>query len=107
MARVAAFLLISIGFLTFQACEPDYPVQPNATVLGEGLDCGWLLKFNEKPADLPESEDNTYIVVNLEEKYQMDDLGVMVTAREATNDELLTCTALGPAYVQIYITDIF
>jgi hypothetical protein len=107
MARVAAFLLISIGFLTFQACEPDYPVQPNATVLGEGLDCGWLLKFNEKPADLPDSDDNTYIVVNLEEKYQMDDLGVMVTAREATNDELLTCTALGPAYVQIYITDIF
>jgi hypothetical protein len=107
MARVAAFLLISIGFLTFQACEPDYPVQPNATVLGEGLDCGWLLKFNEKPADLPDSDDNTYIVVNLEEKYQMDDLGVMVTAREATNDELLTCTALGLAYVQIYITDIF
>ena len=70
MARVAAFLLISIGFLTFQACEPDYPVQPNATVLGEGLDCGWLLKFNEKPADLPDSDDNTYIVVNLEEKYQ-------------------------------------
>ena len=64
MARVVVFLLISMGLLGFQACEPDYPVQPNATVLGEGLDCGWLLKFNEKRAELPESEDNTYIVVN-------------------------------------------
>ncbi|MFY0675106.1 MAG: hypothetical protein JXQ87_17055 [Bacteroidia bacterium] len=107
MARVSAILVLVVGFFTFQACEPDYPIQPNATVLGEGIDCGWLIKFNEKPVDLPESEDNTYIAVNLEQKYQMDDLGVMVTAREAVDQELIACTALGPGYVQIYITDIF
>ncbi len=105
--RILSVLLILSGFLFFQACEPDYPIQPNSTVLGEGIDCGWLIKFNEKPADLPESQDNTYIAVNLEDKYQLADLEVLVTAREATEDELLVCTTLGPGYVQIFITDIF
>ncbi|MGB0429490.1 MAG: hypothetical protein ACPGLV_03385 [Bacteroidia bacterium] len=107
MSKTVAIFIISLFAITFQACEPDYPVQPNATVVSEGLDCGWLVKFNEKPADLPESENNTYIAVNLPDKYKMDDTGVMVTAREATEDELLACTALGIAYVQIFITDIF
>ena len=102
----AAFSILALS-ITFSACEPDYPVQPNASVLGEGIDCGWLIKFNETPTTLPASEDNTYIAVNLEEKYQIVDLAIMATVREATNDELIICTTMGPGYVQVFIEDIF
>lgn len=107
MSRIFSVLFGLALVVSFSACETEYPIQPNAVILGEGIDCGWLIKFNETPMGLESSEDNTYIVVNLEEKYQIKDLEVMATARAATTDELLTCTALGPGYLQVFIDDIF
>lgn len=76
----------------------------NAFVVGKGMDCGWLIQFHEKPTGLPQSLDNTYIIVNNNSEYHLTDVEVFVEVRSLLpTDNALACTALGPAYTQVFV----
>ena len=79
----------------------------NATVLGKGLDCGnsFLIQFDEGVIDLPSSY-RLYYEINLPESYKIKNERVNVKFRAPENDEIMVCTAMGPAYPQIFIIEV-
>ena len=79
----------------------------NATVLGKGLDCGnsFLIQFDEGVTGLPSSY-RLYYEINLPESYKIKNERVYVRFRAPENDEIMVCTAMGPAYPQVYIVEV-
>jgi hypothetical protein len=78
----------------------------NATVLGKGLDCdnSFLIVFDEGVTGLPNSYRINY-EINLPEYYKIEKERVSVKFRAPEDNELMVCTAMGPAYPQIYIVE--
>jgi hypothetical protein len=79
----------------------------NATVLEKGLDCGnsFLIQFDEGVTGLPSSY-RLYYEINLPENYKIKNERVSIKFRTPQNDEIMVCTAMGPAYPQIYIVEV-
>lgn len=106
MNRIILVIMFSMSALFFWSCESDGPIKGNAILEGAGVDCGWIVKFNETQATLPASADNRYILVNLDSDHQLEGIEVYIEARQAVDEEILVCTTLGMAYPQIFITKI-
>lgn len=104
MTPLRTFLPVLVVFLiALTSCSEEVP-EPNATVLGKGLDCGWLIQFHSEQSGLPASADHTYIMVNEDTEYHLENTDVYVEVRDLNGtDEGLICTAMGIAYPQIFI----
>lgn len=105
---ITIFILFSFIFTSCSKNEIEIKEELfNATVIGEGLDCGnsYLIKFNDDVSGLPQNSfDNIFYELNLPEDYKVEGKLIFVEFRLPENDELIVCTTLGLAYPQIYIT---
>ena len=103
---------MSLAFILTSCNKDENEIKENpfnATVIGEGLDCGnsYLIKFNDNVSGLPQNSlDNTFYEINLPEEYKVEGKLIHVEFRLPENDEFMLCTALGIAYPQIYITKV-
>jgi len=105
---ILSFILLSFIFIS---CDKDddqtKEEQFNATVIGQGLDCGnsYLIKLNEGASGLPENSfDNIFYEINLPEEYKVEGKLIYVEFRLPNNDEYMMCTTLGIGYPAIYVT---
>ena len=106
MNKIVFVIMATVVSLGFWSCESEGPITGNAVLESAGVDCGWIVKFNETQTTLPASADNRYILVNLYKNHQLEGIEVYIEAREAVDAEILVCTTLGIAYPQIFITKI-
>ena len=92
---------------TIRILVDNADVNFNATVLGKGLDCGnsFLIQFDEGVVGLP-SAYRLYYAINLPESYKLKNERVHLKFRAPENDEIMVCTAMGPAYPHIYIVEV-
>jgi hypothetical protein len=107
MKFLIIFLSIAIIFISCNE-EKEETISYNATVIGEGLDCGetFLIKFNDNLEGLVDNDfENVFYAINLHNEYKIENLQIEVYFRQPEVDELLICTTLGPAYPQIFIIE--
>ena len=81
----------------------------NATVVGKGMDCGnaFLIQFDDNVTGLPMNPvDRIFYAINLPEEYKIAGKRISIEYRDPMNNEVMICTARGPAYPQIFITRI-
>jgi hypothetical protein len=86
-----------------------------ATVIGKGPDCGdtFLVRFAEKGEvgkSLPDgnavsSESGIYYADGLPTAFKTEGSEIRITFRTLRADEAIACTALGPAYAHLRVTD--
>lgn len=93
-----------LALVCFSACQSESPIKGNAVLEGAGADCGWIIQFNEKQKELPYSEDDRYILVNLDGNHQIEGIEIYVETRAAVGNEILVCSTKGEVYPQIFIT---
>ena len=105
-------LLIAGFFLLTNSCDKHQKevieTMYKATVLGRGMDCGnaFLIQFEEKTYSLPASSKNIYYEINLPEEYKIAGREILIQFHEPRNDEIMVCTAMGPAYPQVVVTKV-
>ncbi len=98
------FLFVGLSFLIISCTKStsgDVTSYANATVLGNGMDCGnsFLIKFDNGVI-------NTFYEINLPEDYKVEGKEIMVEFRIPEPDEIMVCTTMGIAYPQIFITKV-
>jgi len=108
MKNILLTVLVSILFFSCTKNTETNPVtEDNATVLYRGLDCGdsYLIQLDETVQSIPENDtNNIFYEINLPEQYKVDNLRIHIHFREPHPDEIMSCTCLGDAYPQLYIT---
>jgi len=105
------FLFVGLSFLIISCTKStsgDVTSYANATVLGNGMDCGnsFLIKFDNGVIGLPQNSENTFYEINLPEDYKVEGKEIMVEFRIPEPDEIMVCTTMGIAYPQIFITKV-
>lgn len=80
----------------------------NATIVGEGLDCGssYLIKFDSTVTGLPENISHIYYEINLPDTYKIPGRRIAVAFRSPYPGEYINCTMQGPTYAQVYIISV-
>jgi hypothetical protein len=110
--RFKPICILLIIPLVFASCDksedPEFPYE--ARVLGINSDCGvyaiqFLSNLDEIEAKFGNSVDGIYIARNLPEELQEENLLIQLNCRVPATDELGVCTAMGPAYTWVFITD--
>jgi hypothetical protein len=113
MKPFALFIVLTI-LMTYLSCEKnnsakDYPFE--AEILGKNSDCGvFAIKFSdklEKVKEIAETSNlqNVYIAKNLPDELQTAGLVIVLNIRKPNASELTECTALGPGYPWIFVTN--
>lgn len=115
--NLAATILISTLFF---ACISDSGKNKNgkysANVIGKGMDCGgtYLIQFTEKINEVytrlgldssKEYSGNIFYADQLPEKFQKENTNIRIEFRSQSQNESYPCTALGPSYSHIVITN--
>jgi hypothetical protein len=113
MKPLIIFVALTI-LMTYLSCEKknspqDYPFE--AQVLGKNSDCGiFAIKFSDKLTQVraiaeTSSSTDVYIAKNLPDDLQSAGLVIILNVRKPEASELGVCTALGPSYPWIYVTN--
>ena len=118
MKRKISWILLS-AFLLISACkelstEPDRDMTNyfKVKVIAEGLDCGntFLVEFQDKLEiiyEIVESDSwNICYADSLPDEFKQENLIVYVKIRKPDQDEIGPCTALGPAYPHVIVSDV-
>lgn len=99
---------------TYISCEHHTNIdddQFEAEVMGRNFDCGlYAIKFIDKLDRVEaiaetESSGDVYIAKNLPEEFQVQGLMIILSIRKIQPAELSACTAMGPGYSWIYVTE--
>ena len=111
LQKIIVFI-IGLTFLLISCSEEsttNYEDQTNATVLGKGLDCGdsFLIEFDDTVTELPENAfGKIYYADNLPENLKIEGKRIYIEFRGPKDGEFMVCTAVGPSYPHIIITNI-
>ena len=109
--KLRAIVLSLLFFGVFAGCnkeQQEVQVQPNAVIVGQGMDCGdtYLIRFNNSVTGPDPNLNNTYYAIDLPASFKVNDLPVYIEYRMPYSNELMACTTMGPGYTHILITHI-
>jgi len=113
MKPLTLFITLAI-VSTYFSCEKNNNVnnyQFEAEVLGQNSDCGlFAIKFTDnldKVMAIAETSvsGDIYIARNLPDDLQIQGQMIILNIRKPKASELTPCTALGPSYPWIYVTN--
>ena len=101
-------LLIFAGILT--SCENDKQsegttdFQFEATVVGQGMDCGETFIITLTSSIDSDIEVGTYYADHLNSEFKVPGLKIQLNGRAPNADETYACTTMGPGYPHLVVT---
>jgi hypothetical protein len=98
------YIMLAACFTLLNSCEEDESIMDpgynyEATVLGEGMDCGHIFLIELKNINRRgELKDAVYYAGGLTDEYKIPGLEMLLNCRLPGTEEIYPCTAMGPAY---------
>jgi hypothetical protein len=108
------FIVLStlISIVILFSCEKENEIQDSnefqfeATVIGKGLDCGETFLISLKSLDdNTDIANGTYYADQLDSDLKIAGLKIYLNCRKPSDTELYACTAMGPSYPHVIVTD--
>ncbi len=104
MKKVSLILLVGLFTIVFWSCERnDFNPEPNAVVVGQMGECGWLVKYFEQVDGIEVSPENTYLTLNLRKAFRAKGTQLILEARIAEDPEKVECVENEQNYKQLLI----
>ena len=104
--KKAIRILVLLFFIVLINCDEDKVIdyQFEATVLGQGIDCGETYLINlTNISGITEITGGTYYADNLPSDLKIIGINIVLNCRLPNDEEVYACTDMGPSYPHVFV----